>query len=131
MLNVTDIARIKYHLDYPMVKYGLDPQFYSWISYIQIDYNFENVLENIGSAEEQMILQTLNNLDELEKNIIAAKCVIKAKKVGDIETDPDYLDKIFKLYDYYVRKLIGQIDHRLSFRNQNTCQHNMSRQKAY
>ena len=41
--------------------------------------------------------------------------------------NPDYLEKIFKLYDYYVRKLIGQVDHRLSFRNQNKFSHNMPR----
>lgn len=128
MLSRTDMARIKYHLDYPLVKFGLDPADTTFSQLIPLEYDLEGVLADLPPENETLILATLDKCDKLENSIVELQCKIVASKVDNIEINPNAIKDMFKLYNYFVDKLIGQVDHRLAWRNSQTTDRNGDRQ---
>jgi hypothetical protein len=115
-MNSTEIAKIRYHLNYPMVVQGQDLDSY-FQSLIPIDYDLNGVLLNLSEPEHAIILGILFKLDELEQNIFDARINLSALKVDTIEINNNQIKQLLNLYDLYRERLMGCVDHRQAFRN--------------
>jgi hypothetical protein len=103
-LSDLEVDSVRHHLGYPSVSIGAGIGL-GMPTLVQALFPVEGALNHLYPSAEATIRTLIARCDTAEARIFESEDVLDARRIGDIEVNPDVMDRRREAYRYWVRRL--------------------------